>query len=286
VQKECASSSGCPKFYDCIAGVCTPQNCASSSSPDEFCRNKMGTDWVCDTAGGICIQVTCDSLADPDEFCQNKFGPTYICKAGTCVEIGFYGFTSPDAYCRAYKGEYWRWDFDSETCERIPCNLYDNPDAMCEAAYGKWYKCIAGTCNKLPGGASCHDNQECTPGLRCIDGFCLPIECKDSWECPANESCMNGVCIALGGDCVVPEDCNPGYFCNPNLKCQMRACEDNADCPIDYCCIHPSGGGVNAETKCAPCESGYCDGPGQCPLGWECDLETKRCVRKLCDYAE
>ena len=286
VQKECASPAGCPDFYDCIYGICTPQNCAGSSAPDEFCRNKMGSDWVCDMASGGCVQLTCDSLANPDEFCQGKFGPTYICKAGACVEIGFYEFASPDAYCQAYKGEYWRWNFVTETCEKIPCNLYDNPDAMCESAYGELYKCIDGTCSKLPGGAPCHDNQECTSGLRCIDGRCLPIECRQSWDCSANESCVNGVCIALGRECVVPEDCNPGYFCNPNLKCQMRACEDNADCPIDYCCIYPPGGGVNAETKCAPCETGYCDGPGDCPLGWECNLDTGKCERKLCDYPE
>jgi hypothetical protein len=246
----------------------------------------MGADWICDTAGGICVQLTCDLLASPDDFCRETFGPTYICKGTSCVEIGFYDFPSPDAYCQAYQGEYWRWNFETETCEMTPCNLYGDPDAMCKATYGEWYQCIGGTCSKSTEGAACHDHPECASGLRCKDGFCHPIECEHPWECGTDETCVNGICIPLGRDCEHPEDCDPGYFCNVNNKCERRICENNIDCPLNYCCVYPPGGGANAETECIPCEEGYCSAPGDCPSGWECNLETKKCERKLCDGPE
>jgi hypothetical protein len=140
-------------------------------------------------------------------------------------------------------------------------------------------------------GGGCTDAVDCSPGLDCIGGSCVPVttgRCDDGGAmCGPGSECIDGACVAVGGQvCSVSGECQSGWGCvNLRQWCEQSGrfgrpeacealgddnsycrspCSRNEDCSDGDRCWFVLGGWNDAPSGgyCAP---GMCDpGDGSC----------------------
>ena len=186
-----------------------------------------------------------------------------------------------------------------------PGTLCDEPAAACRPGCdrdldcGPSARCEGGLCAPLaPCDAAAADT--CAAGSVCgCEGYCVPSTaqpCARDLQCATSDYCdaCEGQCKPRVAPCEPCRDsascARPGDLCAPvgdagEPRC-LRRCEGQGACdnlgPGYLCAPLPlSGGGVSAESYCAPeggsCEAlAACDGDAACPPGHFCN-ERQQC---------
>ncbi len=243
VTGDCEPATGC---------VATPVQNGSPCDDGEFCTVDDGcTDGACTAgqprdcsdAGAPCAPGECDEAAN--ECVANNAGGAEACDDDNpCTQ----DICDPAEGCDYKKLTGTPCDDESDCTEDDSCgfgvcqgNGIDCSDAnpctndACNPATG---------CINEPNSELCTDNNACTQGDECIDGFCIagqPLVCDDGNPC-TNDSCFpaNG-CIHTANDelCDDGEDCTYGDQCFSSacVSGQLLNCDDNNSCTDDVC--HP-----------------------------------------------
>ncbi|UJR83369.1 Dickkopf N-terminal cysteine-rich domain-containing protein [Sandaracinus amylolyticus] len=210
---------------------------------------------------GTCATGTCERAPALGEACTFACRGDLVCRGGTCAELSDVG----------------------ETCEA---------DSHCAGTAF----CVDGTCaaSRVAIGAACDETSECVGGARCEDGECVMADptanCEDDTTCGAlttcepysAQQCVARGSVAIGGACLVDEQCAPGAYCEGYSTCAARVatgegCDRAAMCADGYCDI-----GSPTPTCLAPAAEGEgCDAPighlGQvCADGLVCVASTCR----------
>ena len=156
-------------------------------------------------------------------------------------------------------------------------------------------------------GEACASTADCSDGLVCSDGRCVPA-CDDDSECGATERCETA-----SGECVEAVPCEDSSTCSTGETCDTCAgvcrpstggavCQRDENCPgfDDYCdtCL---GECQPKRELCAPCTAdiqcgedrdlclNYASGSRacgvacggdlpSCPAGYACDTEAGQCT--------
>ena len=171
----------------------------------------------------------------------------------------------------------------------------------------------AGSCVGACGADSedgCYCDPSCIGWGDCCEDFAqvCPGEAAGEWtcdtpctvagdNCPPNEPYCNkstGKCQQTPSECVKDDDCETGYFCQPNGTCypvphlncrpgwyEFEGACDNAACNASSC---PSGTEFDSEETCyclAQEAAPTCERKSDCNPAWPyCNRETGRCQQE------
>ncbi len=276
--REC--SDGCREDGDCgDEEFCAVPEDADLGACREGCRtdDQCPGELTCLPGSGVCVGVECndDELCPPNFFCDSDLAH---CVPG-CTD---------DAHCE-----------DGTTCVEGACVGMDceEDDDCPEAQFcGDELRCAPGCRDD----ATCEFGQICPEDTRiCRDGcredgdcdladYCEPTElacvegCRDDDSCVPGNSCLE---VAIDEDetmrrrCV-PTPCTSDVECLDDFYCAIPQDEDEGECAVgcrlgDDC---PVGFQCDEETR--QCVDAPCNDSDECPLGFFCDpeLETPTCV--------
>lgn len=146
---------------------------------------------------------------------------------------------------------------------------------MCDPESGECDICLAGsrtckgdsvdTCDdagqKLSNAACPSSTPKCTGSGQCV-------QCTQASQCPApSNNCQVATCVGSPPRCgvankTIHQSCSGGV-CNGQGSCVE--CADDTDCKL-------AGKGKCLNTRCVACKS-----PGDCAVGYECNLATNAC---------
>lgn len=107
---------------------------------------------------------------------------------------------------------------------------------------------------------NCRLNSDCSDGLRCAGGSCIP-ECVGDRDCLPGEACDAGACrVVTVPECQRDGDCQPEGATCVSKQCRCD-CHTDVDCAVgescDACICH------------AP-PAPECTGPSDCAVGQQC----------------
>lgn len=245
VGQSCTVEIGCGLCQDDNGrGVCV-RNDSAACDDDDPCTNDS-----CDSAAGTCSNVPFCDDGDACNGVETCDPATLECQAGQAVEC------SDGNVCNGIE------TCDSSTGACVPGTPLDCGDGQvctidnCDAATGCVYV--------NDDGAPCDDEDLCTVGDVCMNGFCesTPRDCDDG------NSCTTDTCDpATGCDHTELSDgtaCNDGIPCTENDVCvnvacegTPKACDDGVDCTDDSCdpatgnCIHTPNDANCPQLDCA-----------------------------------
>jgi hypothetical protein len=175
------------------------------------------------------------------------------------------------------------------------------PPGACHASSGT---CEAGVCRAgyKPRGSSCEDGQLCTVNDTCDGaGTCVgggpractnpPAQCYEPTGTCANDTCSYklkaaGASCDDGNPCTVSDQCNSAGICAGTAKVcnaapgQCYQYEGTCDSQTGRCIYAPQPGG----TACSPdnrCETGACNGAGECVTTGTVSCNNTACERAI-----
>ncbi len=166
------------------------------------------------------------------------------CRGGTCMT----GPEWPGGYCTG----------GCRTCVEGVCSGFDGEFCAGSCADGsgcrEGYVCVQGFDREFvclpdpeaqrierPDGEACAEDAQCGGG-RCIgewpSGYCTTLGCTDRNDCARGpDEAVDNRCLRNGGEsycvriCAVPQDCRPGYLCQP-VQGGIGICVPNPNQPF------------------------------------------------------
>ncbi|MBM4396463.1 MAG: hypothetical protein FJ087_12345 [Deltaproteobacteria bacterium] len=285
-----ATGAPCTLAAECEGGLCITAIRAGG----------VATGWADGSCSRACPQGTCPE----GESCAELSDGNWCVPA--CSDPGMRGSCRVGYVCNTEIG-----GCLPDCREGWPCGAA----YACDAATGE---CKPASGRPAPVGAPCTEDAQCASGT-CIaaiedgkpTGFaggacvaqCGPTGCPQGGTCvalPGGPLCLSGcetsancrpgyVCPAPDHACI--PDCNGGFDCGPNRRCEAAtgncvaavgpgngaigaACKDAADCASEFC-LAPmgGGGGMGGGGPGGTGTGGFCSalcGTGSCPAGTAC----------------
>ena len=251
---SCGSGARCQKGTLCSAGVngavCAP-----------LCDRTLPTG-CCDTLSGqpVIGVKTCDSQTSCGSPADCSTGAP-LCEAGKCVQC------RQDMDCPSNGTCFFGWcavPSDGACLVSGDCQ-----EKLCDT---DWGRCVG-----------CFESADCDANRFCSGGECVPYadaSCDPFAQtgCGAGQMCTRTpetggpvVCTERGSggllsSCSRAEDCAPGLACTSGLCAPL--CDQVHPCSEGLCAL------FNGIGTCSVCR-----GNQDCPVGYECDLETQVCAQ-------
>jgi hypothetical protein len=135
----------------------------------------------------------------------------------------------------------------------------------------------------------CYDSEDCSPGERCVTGFCEGTQYWDRFRdhgevvvCEGDDVCVDGAACVLGSCRTTCDDTHP---CGPSIECRSLPCRSSRDCGSGQCvdgrcqqavCVSPCG-------SSSPCSLGQTCGLAAC--GKDNDCDEGPCIEGTCAMA-
>ncbi|KYR01007.1 prespore protein [Tieghemostelium lacteum] len=276
----------CPEGYHCVCKdgrntECVPNPTKPPSHPCDKLHCPEGTHCEClDGKHAKCVE---DPTHTPKHSCRNT-----VCRPGFECSYDKHGrpicVPEPPKTCKTSR------ECPMDQC----CSFSDSKKPTC------------GKCPEPPLPPPSCDLLNCPTGFYCSiirgDLVCLPAKCcTPDGDCPVGQYCdtTNGTKFCIPAKKCDNGQCADGYYCNPVsvgvAYCEPnRGCNEDVRCPPGYICkkdsLHRHVCVIGPELdNCTPqgkCDFGeicvtepgfrkclpYCDARGECPLGFECDV--------------
>jgi hypothetical protein len=220
------------------------------------------------TTWGICVTIACGSVHDdpepPDAGLPAEDAGPQIYDAGGEAAVPPNG----EDFCPSGVCNYQ---------SLVGCSAGESCWPLADAVGG-----ISPSCQpagRLPGGASCGQWADCSPGHVCLQGVCRRLCCGKDWSaCPTGESCIGSLSLRVGNVSVA----TGVDICLPVDGCDVLDPAACADQPGQTCQIVDPRGSV----ACMPGGSGSigdpCDGETGCRAGLACiGGECRRLCRAI-----
>ncbi len=290
---ECKDGDACTVGDHCEAGDCVgnPVLCDDSNP----CTND-----ACDGFGGC--QFVHNVLACDD---GNPCTVADQCNGGSCAGVAVPCDCQSDADCLAFEDgdlcngtlhcDLEKWPYSCTVIEEsiVVCPEPDGADGAClEAAC----EATTGECSLVAahGGIACEDENPCTVGEHCAEGFCgggVAVNCADDNPCTDDICDLESGCLHTGNQapCQDGDICTMGDVCEEGA-CQSGtpvSCDDGNPCTDDLClpesgCSHvANGAGCDDGNACSLGD--HCAG-GACVYDqWQVCLDDNVCTTDSCD---
>ncbi|MFH1810172.1 MAG: Dickkopf N-terminal cysteine-rich domain-containing protein [Pseudomonadota bacterium] len=291
---SCSTAWPCAENLYCNADTCEVlkqpgeqcvmgEECASSSCANNLCSAlpapPIEVGQVChdgDICAGdchACLPVTstgtarqCQHLALRGAYCRDRNDclPDLGCTSQRCTTVGV------GEVCGDASGSLCHADLFCVHAE--DCHSYDGDSTACQAHAPSCVVGVGQVCNpgartcvsSLPASGACLPDGECAEARYCDPaGQCRPLAVRTQAcssdgatapRCGDDLVCVNGLCQFV---CAVPEDCQPGDFCNSSSKqCESlpsSACTSDVQCGLDRFCDTSSNSCLATLGVGAPC---------------------------------
>ena len=257
-----ANGDACTAAADCKSGFCVDSVCCESAcTGDCLTCAGTGTKGSCIPADrgtnprGKCLDsgaATCgtDGYCDGTGTCE-KYPAGVACQTAGCTgsTLTFAGRCDGTGVCAAPA---------SQSCAPFMCGATGQCKTTCAAntdcAPGTF--CVAGSCGKLPPGASCGAAGDCNSGI-CAQGVCCSTACTGT--------CKSCAVAGSAGTCInVPAGQDPLAQCDDQ---GASTCLQDGFCDGKGACESYAAGtscGAGACTGGTYTPAGKCDGAGTC----------------------
>lgn len=255
--EPCSDDAGCCSG-NCLGGTCLACRDAGipCSQTSQCCENRTCFDGVCRDC-----KFLGSSCADQSQCCEGDClaGQCLACRPDgmDCVDDGDCCGVCWEGVCQSCFGEVEECTRSSECCSGA-C-LETEMGTVCVACLPVGTPCESGnTCcfgictDGVCPERVCAGDEDCLPGLMCIDSVCS-APCAEDTACPTGAICCGGACRR--GNCCVGDS-------DPNPRCATGDICAEGFCEAGPCAA--AGGACARDSDCCPnliCPSGTCQRP-------------------------